>query len=71
MHIAPFKDKAKKWFKQNRNMIIGSGIFIICSHIAYFTGKETIKGANTQKTIKEISDSSLQEEQQKIINYND
>ena len=71
MHIVPFKEKATKWFKQNRNIIIGSGIFIICSHIAYFTGKETIKGANTQKTIKEISDSSLQEEQQKIINYND
>lgn len=62
MHMVPFKEKAVNWVKQNKNIIIGSTIFILFSNVAYFVGAETLKEEIKQET---------QKGHQKIINYND
>lgn len=76
MHMLPFKDKAKKWLNDNKDLIVGSGgtvlIFLCVTGLVYFNNKaaKNEKQQLKREIINEVID-SLHKEQQKTINYND
>ncbi len=76
MHMLPFKDKAKRWLDDNKDLIVGAGgtavIFLCIMGLVYFNNKaaKNEKQELKREIINEVID-SLHKEQQKTINYND
>jgi hypothetical protein len=80
MNMVPFKDKAKKWLKDNKDDVkdwaVGGSAVLAIFVFAYFMAIDSDKSAkqSRQQLKKEIVNEvidSLHKEQQKIVNYND
>ena len=80
MHLVPFKDKAKKWFRENKDNVkdgtLGgvtiTALFIFVYFMAVYSDKSAKQSRQQLKKeiVNEVID-SLHKEQQKTINYND